>query len=719
MAEVKFVFCVHDHQPVGNFGHVFEKAFDTCYQPFFDILADYPMVRVGMHISGPLLEWIDMNRPAFFATVRGLAARGQIEMLAGGFYEPMLSVLPDRDVHGQIAMMRGFIKDRFGQEATGMWLTERVWEPDIPRMLDGTGIEYTFLDDAHFSYAGMGLDDLHGYYVTDKAGKVLSVFPISQRLRYMIPFKPVEEVVGFFRDCAARGVDGLTYGDDGEKFGLWPGTREWVLEKGWLRRFFQAMSDNADWVKMVLPGEFTAAHQPAGRVYLPTASYEEMMEWSLPAGEIPVYDELRRKLGDERVLERYRSFVRGGIWQNFFVKYPEANRMYRRMLRLSEEIDHEATGRRGKPPKALETARRELYRSQCNCAYWHGLFGGLYLNYLRHAIYTSIINGDNALGGLRDGEWARSEIVDLDDDLCNEAELESRSLRVVIRPQQGGAVEEIDLKSCSLNVTNVLTRRREGYHRRIIAASHGGGDQGAPQSIHDIVRTKEDGLEGLLVYDRFDRMSFVDHVIGRNTDIVQFQREQYEDLGTLSRGKWTAKRKDQTGYASVKLVHEGRVMQGGMEIPVLVEKTYTLHARNSVMSVSYRIQNCGESPIDQMFAPELNLSLLACDDPKRRLVIPGSPERVESFARPLTAVGLNSFSLRDEWFNMRLDISFDPIAEMWHYPVETVSQSEDGFERTYQGSAFVLVFPLVLVPGASCRFNIQMTQEQLLQDAGR
>jgi alpha-amylase len=709
--EIRFVFCVHDHQPVGNFGHVFEKAFDTCYSPFFDLLSQFPAVRVGLHISGPLLEWIDSNRPGFFKMLGDLAAHGQIEMLSGGFYEPMLSVLPDRDARGQIVMLSEFIRRKVGQEPHGFWLTERVWEPDIPRLVDGTGMEYTLVDDSHFSYAGMDINELHGHYVTDKAGKTLSVFPINQRLRYMIPFKPVDETIEFLREKAMRDVDGLTYGDDGEKFGLWPGTAEWVLEKGWLKRFFQALTDNAEWLRMTLPGEFAAGHQPAGRVYLPVASYEEMMEWSLPAGSIPVYDELRSKLKSENLLERYRPFVRGGIWQNFLSKYPESNRIYRRMLRLSFDVEHEIARRRGKVPKVLEDARRELYRSQCNCAYWHGLFGGLYLNYLRHGLYSHLLNGSRILDEMRGGEWARSEIVDFDDDLANEALLESRGLRVVVRPHSGGAAEEISFKEKGFCLTNVLGRRREGYHEKIRAVAQAGGGEGSPQSIHDIVRVKENGLENLLDYDRFERLSFIDHVYPRGTDVWLIKGEKADDIGTLSTGAWQARRKDQSGYAGIRLSHEGSIRAEGILLPVQAEKSYTVHARNPVLSVAWKITNGSDGRIAALFAPELNLSLLAADDPARRLVIPGTPERLEPFNKVITAVGMSRFSLRDGWIAASFDVIMEPMAELWHFPVETVSQSEDGFERTYQGSAFILVFPLSLEPGETARFSVQLKMD--------
>ena len=43
--------------------------------------------------------------------------------------------------------------------------------------------------------------------------------------------------------------------DDGEKFGVWPDTHHQVYEKGWLDQFFTLLEQNADWLKVALPGQ--------------------------------------------------------------------------------------------------------------------------------------------------------------------------------------------------------------------------------------------------------------------------------------------------------------------------------------------------------------------------------------------------------------------------------------------------------------------------------
>src|SRR5207245_1332057 len=138
-----------------------------------------------------------------------------------------------------------------------------------------------------------------------------------------------------------------------------------------------------------------ASHPPAGLIYLPTASYEEMMEWAMPADAIRRYEELKARMsgGD---WDRFRSFVRGGIWQSFFSKYPEANHLHKRMIHVSAGLQ-EAIAEKGEVTERLDKARVELYRGQCNCPYWHGLFGGLYLNYLRGAAHRALIRSENLI----------------------------------------------------------------------------------------------------------------------------------------------------------------------------------------------------------------------------------------------------------------------------------------------------------------------------------
>ena len=151
----------------------------------------------------------------------------------------------------------------------GMWVPERVWEQHLTSALAEAGIEYTTLDDFHFERAGLAEDDLLGYYLTEDDGRLLKVFPASERMRYLIPFQEPHASYEYLRRLAEeRPGSTVVFADDGEKFGTWPKTHEHVYTNGWLRRFCDMIRgeprlDRADPVR---PG---GRHDAAGGEDLP------------------------------------------------------------------------------------------------------------------------------------------------------------------------------------------------------------------------------------------------------------------------------------------------------------------------------------------------------------------------------------------------------------------------------------------------------------------
>ena len=175
-----------------------------------------------------------------------MADRGQIEFFTGGMYEPILAILPDRDKFGQIRMLTDYLRRKFKSEAKGMWTAERVWEPHLTKNLAEAGVKYIVMDDAHFKAAGLREDETFGYYLMEEQGMTVGVFPISEKMRYLVPFHAVEESLEYLRSVATEEGDRcVVLMDDGEKFGGWPDTYKWVYEEGWLEKFFKTLEENA------------------------------------------------------------------------------------------------------------------------------------------------------------------------------------------------------------------------------------------------------------------------------------------------------------------------------------------------------------------------------------------------------------------------------------------------------------------------------------------
>src|SRR5947209_17663952 len=114
-----------------------------------EALERHPEVRLSLHYSGSLLDWMEEAQPAFLQRIALLVQRNQVEIVSGGYYEPILPSIPDTDKVAQVRHFTARIQRDFGVKATGMWIAERVWEPGLPHFLREAGIEWTILDDVH------------------------------------------------------------------------------------------------------------------------------------------------------------------------------------------------------------------------------------------------------------------------------------------------------------------------------------------------------------------------------------------------------------------------------------------------------------------------------------------------------------------------------------------------------------------------------------------
>jgi len=474
---ISLALTLHNHQPVGNFGWVIAETFERAYLPMVAALERHPGVRVALHYTGPLLAWLRAERPEFIARLATLADRGQIEIVGGGWYEPVLAALPERDRVGQLVRMADELEATFGRRPRGAWLAERVWEPDLPTALVSAGYDWTVLDDAHFRAAAIPEDDLWGSYTTDDQGKVLTVFGTEQGLRYRIPFAEVDDVIGYLRDHATEEGERLgTMGDDGEKFGAWPTTWDHCWGPGrWVERFFEALDANADWLTTMPPSDWTVGNRPVGRVYLPTGSYAEMGEWALPADEgLAFGTALRRARAEHRPEARW---LRGAIWRNFQVRYREINDIHKQMLAASDLVEAMPAGREH------DVALDHLYAGQSNDPYWHGLFGGIYLPDLRVSNLSHLIAAEDLAAGDHASSGVRH---DTDLDGRDEVVFAGPGQFVTVKLEEGGGIPRWDLRAVGHPLAAVMRRRPEAYHETLRAhelAGHGGGERtegGAP-----------------------------------------------------------------------------------------------------------------------------------------------------------------------------------------------------------------------------------------------
>ncbi|MEO0241966.1 MAG: alpha-amylase/4-alpha-glucanotransferase domain-containing protein [candidate division WOR-3 bacterium] len=651
----RLLFGIHNHQPVGNFDHVFEHAYEASYKPFIDVLKDYPEFKFSMHNTGPLWEYFEKKHPELLDQISQMVERGQIELVISGFYEPVLASIPHRDRVGQIIKAIDYVKERFGVKPSGLWLTERVWESEILPSLIETGIKYVLVDDFHFISAGKKKEELHGYYLTECEGNTLAIFPIDETLRYLIPFREVEQGISYIKSIP--GELAIIF-DDGEKFGVWPGTYNWVYERGWLRKFVETVLSTPE-IETMTYSEALRTFPPLGRIYLPTASYFEMGEWSLPAEGAVEFMEFVEKLRREGVFDKYRRFVRGGIWRNFLVKYEEANNMHKKMLYLSRYVE-----------KRRDRKLRELlYRAQCNDAYWHGVFGGLYLPHLRKEIYRNLVELDARL------HTPSKVYEDINKDGYKEISIKNEFFRISILPHLGGSIYEISHFPTLYNYQDTLTRRFEHYHQGV---QIGDAPREGVASIHELGKWIDEKSAKEMVYDPYPRYSFYVHFIPVETPLESLRYSKFQELGDFVSGQFEVRNiKD-----GVKLVKKG-IVQVGDKIGVEVIKVVRL--KGSTIELEWQVHS--EKPLNCLMAMELNLKF---EVPVLHL----NGELVQVAERDVMVEGKDSLLFEDQILKAQLELKTSHTHDFYVYPILTVSQSERGFDLVYQGnSIFVITKP--------------------------
>lgn len=648
MSQTKLAFVVHFHQPVGNLDGVVRKATERCYRPFLEVLREFPDLKLTLHYSGCLLEWLETNEPDVTGTLTELIARGQVELMTGGFYEPVLAALPHVDRVGQIEMLTDHLRDRYNADPTGLWLTERVWEQDVVAALTEANVRHTVLDDTMFHSVGITDDQLTGPFVTEHEDRPLLIYAGDRNLRYLIPYKRVKRVIDYLRSAAASRL--FVYADDGEKFGEWPDTHERVYGRGWLRDFFEELVANSDWLEVVHLGEHAATAAPVGRAYLPSSSYDEMMTWALPNEARLKLGKLLRRLQKEDA-EGHLPFVRGAPWRNFLAKYPEVNHLQKRMIHVSRHV-HAA----GDPPEAL----RELYRAQCNCAYWHGAFGGVYLGFMRTALWHHLMRAEAmAQANLPS---ATAEAADIDADVRPELILNAPWGSVVLAPHRGGTMVELDNWSVGANLLAVMTRREEAYHLE---------DENPPEEPEE-----DDEMEAIQARTEIDReeLTFDDHLRAGLVDILDGRRIDQEFDHEIE------------ADGLIKL----RTDVGG----ITIEKQ--LGADADDLLVVLTLTNGSNKHWSGTYASETSIHLL-------NLGRKTEGEKLDDYP--------TGWRLYQDEAEISLEVDASQKTDISYEPIETGSATLEGLQKMRQGTAVTMTWRPSLDPGAS--FSVELRWRML------
>ncbi|WP_331774192.1 alpha-amylase/4-alpha-glucanotransferase domain-containing protein [Sulfurospirillum sp. 1612] len=661
MKEVSLLFGVHLHQPVDNLGFAVDEAIEKCYRPFFETMLNYPEFKFSLHCSGWLLDQIRLHHPDIFQAMKTLTKKGTIEWISAGFYEPILSVIPSHDRVAQIEKLNTFIKKHFKKEPHGLWLTERVWESSIVPDLNKAAMEFALIDDYHFLSSGFDANSMDGYFQTEESGKKLALFPISGALRYALPFFNTKRAIDAILDCKKHDDSAAIIFDDGEKFGLWPKTHEWVYEKKWLEKFIEAVLEDTR-IKTEHFSDYLRQNRSRGIAYLNNTSYFEMGEWSLKSEQTLGLEALKTQVGTEYFDHEGIAFIKGGIWKNFFVKYEESNYLHKRMLYMSQ-----------RQAQLKTKAKENLYKLQTNDVFWHGVFGGLYLPNLRDNAYHYLMALEKEFATKN----IQYEVSDIDMDGYDELKVLSKQLSLVFSSKNGAQMIEFGTLDGGFNWQNTLTRRKEAYHDKILNPSAPAPIQDhhedAIATIHHAPEQIDERLRENLIFDWHLKYSFVDHLLLEPIQLSQFKAATFREIGDFANQPFELDAKNQTF-----------TRQGGIYLeqhyPTELSKKFSFS--HTMVSLDCHVKTDYKGVL--YYGVEFNLHF-------------AHPKEVrfngEAILDGLVLHHLEQLIIFDSFTNKTLTLSMNQPFDCTAFILNTVSQSENGFDLVAQQISFILTLP--------------------------
>jgi len=292
--KITLVLGSHAHVPYGACSAEFEKTYAGLVKPFISGLYKYPSIQAALHYSGVLLHWVERSHPEIFMLIEDMVNRKQVEMLGGGFYEPMLPIISSQDIIGQIEMLTTYLRKQFGKKPQGCWIPGFAWEQGLVSPLAACGMSFTFLSERQFALDGdHGASAIAHPCICEDQGKVITVFPVMQSLETALAGKSISSLLPpLLENYNKRHSGGTEFivslfpsrinADPGESpDSAWcrffdelarcdyytetaiPGRIVKSL-KGLRKRYFPDSSDSAD---SISPRRFIITHPPAGGIY--------------------------------------------------------------------------------------------------------------------------------------------------------------------------------------------------------------------------------------------------------------------------------------------------------------------------------------------------------------------------------------------------------------------------------------------------------------------
>jgi len=422
----------YNHLPEGLSDAEFESTYQTCYRPFLSALNRFPEIQATLYFSGSLLRRFELLHPEYLMLLEEMSARRQIELLGGGFYAPLLPLIPGSDRLGQIEMMTTYLRKSFGRRPRGCWLSEFAWEPWLASTLQTSGMDYTFLTQTQFREA-LGREDIDLTPVmTEDQGRCITVLPV---LDCSTAFGSPVGLAEAAESACATAFTAIMAPGEGIR-ALWEASGKESPDL-YMEQTFAWFRKNALELETTTPSKYLKSKRVTSKLYFPGSASCAFMTDSATPGTDPACGSMRRAI----------------------VRYASSEALYSKMFYV-----HLLIGQLRGDKSRKKTAVEDLWKGQCGNAYWRAPHGGIDDPSIRMAAYQSLIDAELTT---RQKDVFVPGIIraDMDFDGAREYIYQGLDLNSYVHPM-GAVIMEIDALKARQNLCDVFVDAPEGERSR-------------------------------------------------------------------------------------------------------------------------------------------------------------------------------------------------------------------------------------------------------------
>lgn len=411
-----------------------EKEYQKIYKPLAKFLYSHSLFRLFFSFNGPQLEFYRKKHPEFIELLQKLIERKQIEILGGGYYEPVFPLLYPRDRSGQIELLSSSIRESVGKRPRGMSLCASIWDSSLLPCFSTCGMEFVLLDE---SLVPPGKNTFVPLIMSDK-GKSLAILPVENSL------KPLQNrsVSDFLTDIeltvkksrrnaeeSVRTLDKIItlQFSQQEIFAL--------LESGWLEKFSDELENetySSDVPASIVKN--TVVFQP---VFIAAGMSGEIAQWAITP---------------YKPMKMQKSFP--VTIYDFLQLYPQSRALYDRMMYVSMLVNQSHGDKIRK-----KTAREKLWESQNGNSFICTANGAFVNSSYRQNSFKNLAEAEKIVRECNEFEESVSSF-DYNGDGLNEYIIRMQNYFSVVHPV-GGAIREFDLLQTSGNYADNLSRIEE------------------------------------------------------------------------------------------------------------------------------------------------------------------------------------------------------------------------------------------------------------------